>query len=181
MQPVSPHADRYDRRTIAFHWITAFLVVFQWLGAQTIDWFPRGSLRINARSVHITFGAVLAAILVGRLVWRLTGGRRLPSADRGLMNVAAKATHWSLYALLLAMVSVGIFLTWTRGDSLFNLIKLPVYEQGNHQLKYQVQEVHATIGWIIVGMAGLHGTAGLIHRYLWHDAILSRMLPSHDS
>lgn len=177
MQPVSTDAKRYDPTTIFFHWATAVLVVSQWLGAQTIDWFPRGPLRVDARSVHIILGVVLAALVAARLLWRLTRGRRLPLADEGALNLVAKGTHWGLYALLGAMVLAGLFLTWTRGDSIFNLFSIPAYDPGNPGLKGQVQEVHATIGWLILALAGLHAGAALVHRYLWHDGVLGRMLP----
>lgn len=177
MQPVTANARRYDGATIAFHWVTAILVAFQWLGAQTIDWFPRGALRVDARSVHITVGVSLAVLLVARLFWRATGGRRLPLADRGALNVVAKGTHWGLYALLLAMVTVGVALTWARGDSIFNLFTLPRLDPADRGLAGQIQEVHATIGWIIVILAGVHAAAALMHRYLWRDGVLGRMLP----
>lgn len=177
MQPVTTTARRYDPLTMFFHWATALLVVTQWLGAQVIDWFPRGPLRVDARSVHITFGVLLAALLVGRVVWRLTGGRRLPLADKGALNVVAKGTHWGLYALLGAMVLAGLFLTWTRGDSIFNLFSIPAYDPGNKALPDQVQEVHGTIGLLILGLAGVHAGAALVHRYLWHDGVFARMLP----
>ena len=153
------------------------LVVTQWLGAQTIDWFPRGPLRVDARSVHITVGVLLAALLAARVLWRVTGGRRLPLADRGAVNLVAKGTHWGLYALLTAMVLVGLFLAWTRGDSIFNLFSIPAYDPTDKALPDQVQDVHATIGWLILALAGLHAAAALVHRYLWHDAVLARMLP----
>jgi cytochrome b561 len=177
MQLVTSSARRYDNTTIFFHWVTAVLVVTQWLGAQTIDWFPRGPMRVDARSVHITFGVLLAALLAGLVIWRLTGGRRLPLADKGALNIVAKGTHWGLYALLAAMVLAGVFLTWTRGDNIFNLFSIPAYDPGNKALPDQVQEVHATIGWLILGLAGLHAGAALVHRYFWHDGVLNRMLP----
>ena len=177
MQPVTIDARRYDATTIFFHWATAVLVAAQWLGAQTIDWFPRGPLRVDARSVHITTGVLLAALLAARLLWRATGGRRLPLADRGAVNLVAKGTHWGLYALLAAMVLVGMFLAWARGDSIFNLFSIPAYDPADKALPDQVQEVHATIGWLILALAGLHAAAALVHRYLWHDAVLARMLP----
>ncbi len=177
MQPVSDDARRYDATTMFFHWATAILVVTLWLGAQTIDWFPRGPLRVDARSVHITFGVLLAALLAARILWRLTGGRRLPLADKGVLNVVAKGTHWGLYALLAAMVLAGMFLTWTRGDSIFNLFTIPAYAPGDKALSDQVLEVHATIGWVILALAGVHAAAALVHRYLWHDGVLTRMLP----
>ena len=175
MQPVSPAARQYDPATIAFHWITAILVATQWLGAQTIDWFPRGPLRVDARSVHIVMGALLALILVARVAWRLTRGRRLPPADRGARNLAAKATHWVLYTLLAAMTVAGLALTWQRADSLFNMVRIP--GPGNRDLAEQILQVHAAIGYLILALAGLHAAAALMHRYLWHDAVLARMLP----
>ncbi|MEA2741476.1 MAG: hypothetical protein QOH05_4783 [Acetobacteraceae bacterium] len=178
MQPVNTSATRYDTTTIIFHWATAILVVEQWLGAQIIDWFPRGAPRVDARSVHITGGVLLAAILLGRIVWRLTRGRRLPLADGRLLSLVAKLTHWGLYALVAAMVVVGVALAWTRGDSVFNLFTLPAFDPSNHALADQVQEVHATIGWIIVAVAGLHAAAALLHRFIWRDGVLGRMLPN---
>ena len=177
MQPVSTEARRYDGTTMFFHWATAVLVVTQWIGAQTIDWFPRGPLRVDARSMHITLGLALALLLLARVAWRATEGRRLPLADEGALNLVAKGTHWGLYALLVAMVTVGIFLEWTRGDSIFDLFSVPAYDPGNRALAHRVQDVHALIGWVILALAGLHASAALIHRYVWHDGVLGRMVP----
>ena len=88
----------------------------------------------------------------------------------------AKATHWGLYALVGAMVAAGLFLTWTRGDSLFNLVKIPAYDPGNRALTHQVQEIHATIGYLILAVAGLHAAAALVHHFVWRDGVLNRML-----
>ena len=176
MQPVSPEATRYDPTTIFLHWTTAFLVIEQWLGAQTIDWFP-GPYRVDARSVHIVLGVTLALVLAARAIWRATGGRRLPLASGGFLDLVAKATHWGLYALIAAMLVVGLFLAWTRGDSIFNLFRIPAYDPGNKALTHQVQDIHATIGYLILALAGLHAGAALVHRYFWHDGVLARMLP----
>ena len=169
--------SRYDRPTMFFHWATAVLVAEQWLGAQTIDWFPRGPLRVDARSVHITLGVALGLLLLARIWWRATRGRHLPPAERNMLHVLAKGTHWGLYLLLLAMVSVGAFLVWTRGDSIFGLFDIPAYKPGDRGLVNQVESIHATIGWIIVGLAGFHAAAALAHQYVWHDQVLTRMLP----
>lgn len=177
MQPISPDAKCYDGATLFFYWATAILVVTQWLGAQIIDWFPKGPLRVDARSVHITFGLLLAALLVARIGWRLTGGRRLPLADRRTLNIVAKATHWGLYTLLAAMVMAGMAVVWTQADSLFNLFSVPAYDPGNPDLGDQVKDIHGTIGWLILALSGLHASAALVHRYIWHDGVLARMLP----
>jgi len=117
MQQVSPTATRYDGPTIWFHWAVASLVLVQWLLAQAIDCFPLGMPRIEARSVHISLGLFLGVLLVARGVWRATQGRVLPPADRGTLQVIAKTVHYTLYVLLIATVTVGLFLVWVRGDS----------------------------------------------------------------
>jgi cytochrome b561 len=177
MPPVDPDADSYDATTIFFHWATAALVAVQWLGAQVIDLFPSRALRVDARSVHIAGGVLLALVLVARLAWRATAGRRLQPADAGLLEVLAKLTHWAMYALLVAMVLVGLFLVWARGDSIFNLFRIPAYIQGDQALARRVLGLHGTISWAILGLAGVHAAAALFHRYALRDGVLARMLP----
>ena len=177
MQPVDIANTRYDTRTMVFHWLTAVLVLAQWLGAQTIDWFPKGALRVDARSMHITGGVLLGIILFCRILWRVTNGRRLPGVGSPSVRFIAKATHWGLYALVILMILVGIALAWTRGDSLFNLVTIPAFDPGNRALAHQIQDIHATVGWLILGLAGLHAAAALFHRYVWRDSVLARMWP----
>jgi cytochrome b561 len=170
---------RYDATTILFHWATAILVVVQWLGAQTIDWFPSGAFRVDARSVHIVGGVLLTFLLLARILWRIRRGRHLPpQPGHQALDLVAKAAHWGLYALMLAMVTVGMVLTWVRGDSIFGVFQIPAYDPGNHALADQIQDLHGTIGWIILGLAGLHAASALVHRYVWKDGVLERMLPS---
>ena len=175
MQPITD-APRYDGRTIWLHWLTAGLVVSQWAGAQIIDWFPRGPLRVDARSVHITLGLTLLVVFVLRVVWRATGGRRLPAADKGALHVLAKATHWGLYALLATTLALGVFNVWVRGDNIFNAFTIPAFDPANKALKETIEDWHGTLATIILGLAAFHASAALVHRYLWRDRLLQRML-----
>jgi cytochrome b561 len=89
----------------------------------------------------------------------------------------AKTVHYALYALLIVMVLVGIFLVYVRGDNFFGLFSIPAFDPNNKALRDNVGELHGTIATIILIFAGLHASAGLIHHYLWHDGVLRRMLP----
>ncbi len=174
MQPVTD-AAQYDRRTIWLHWLTAVLVVGQWIGAHTIDWFPRGPLRVDARSTHILFGLVLLGIYAIRVIWRATDGRRLPAADRGVLHAIAKGTHWTLYGLIAVTLVLGVFNVWVRGDSIYNAFTIPAYDPADKALRATIQDWHATAANLILILAGLHAAAGLIHRYVWKDGVLARM------
>lgn len=167
---------KYDTATIVFHWVMAVLITVQWLGAQIIDWFPRGHLRIDARSCHIVLGVVITVLLAVRIMWRLSSGRRLPPVNEGLLDFMAKLVHGSLYILVALMVAVGFTLAWVRGDSIFNMFNIPALTPSHSPLRDQVEEIHAIIGWIIVGFAGVHTAAALIHHYVWRDKVFNRML-----
>ncbi len=168
---------RYDSVTLCLHWLTAALVVEQWVGAQVIDDFASGGPRIAARSVHISLGLILGLVLIARILWRATRGRKLPPADQGFLQVIAKAAHWLLYALLVAIIPVGIFLVWVQGDSYFGLFSVPAFDAGNKILRHNVAEAHGLLANAILIVAGLHALAALVHHFVWHDNVLRRMLP----
>lgn len=176
MQPVDRAATRYDSTTVALHWLTALLVVAQWCIAKMIDWAPRGAPRVPMRSLHLTVGVILVALIVTRIAWRLTRGRRLPAADRGAVHVLAKATHWGLYALVVATLALGLALWWVRGDTWFFLFSPPKLDPSSTALRAFVSTWHPTLGTAILWLAALHAAAALVHRFLWHDGVLGRMI-----
>jgi len=177
MQPVSPEARQYDGRTIAFHWATLVLVAVQWVLAQVIDDFARGAPRIAARSTHIVLGLVIAALVLARVIWRASRGRRLPAADRGALHVLAKATHWGMYGLLGVAVLLGMFTVWAQGDSIYGLFKVPAYAPADHDYGDHIADIHGTVVTILLILIGVHAGAALVHHYVWRDGVLRRMLP----
>ena len=166
----------YDARTIALHWLTAALVLLAWGMAQIIDDFPRGPLRVDARSVHFVFGLSLACVLVVRILHRRGDGRRLPAADRGALHVVAKATHYTLYLLMIVQVVLGISWLLLRGDSVFNLFTLGPLPF-DKSVKDSAGDLHGTVATLILILAGVHATAALVHHYVWRDGLLRRMIP----
>ena len=171
-------APSYDGKTIALHWLTVLLVVGQWLGAHAIDWFPRGVLRTDMRSLHIVFGSFLAVLIVARLAWRWTRGRALLSPDHGALKLAAAIVHALLYLLVVATVGLGLLNAWVRGDSLFGLVNLPKLAMGGKALNDQVEHLHALAANAILVVAALHATAALWHQYWRRDGLLRRMIPA---
>ena len=170
-------AQSYDGRTMLFHWLTVLLVAGQWLGAHAIDWFPKGALRIDARSTHIVFGSLLALVILARLIWRLGPARRLPPADKGALQLLAKVVHGLLYALVITTVALGATLAVLRGDSLFGLFNLPSVAGVSRDTKEQMQNLHGLSANLILVVAAVHAGAALIHQYLWKDGLLGRMIP----
>ncbi len=176
--PAAPMPLRYDRSSIWLHWITALLVIALWCVGQTIDWFPKGTPRVAARSLHICFGVILGVILGYRIWWRAGPGRRLPPAGRGAIQALATLVHFALYAVLVGTVVLGVANVWVRGDTLFNLFSVPAFDPGNKALRTQVEDLHAWFANTLLVLAGLHAAAGLAHHFILKDNVLRRMLPS---
>lgn len=169
---------RYDSRTVMLHWATAALVVALWGSAQIIDYFPRGWPRVDARSTHVTMGVILLVAIVWRVLHRLGNGRKLPAADRGLLHVAAKGTHYGLYLLVIAQLTLGVLFVWARGDNIWNLFTIPRLAPGNPDFRHTVGDLHGLIANVILILAGVHASAALVHHYFWRDNVLRRMLPA---
>src|SRR6185437_3293967 len=172
---------RYDRVSILLHWTTAALVVLLWAIGQVIDFFPRGTPRVTARSAHILLGVVLAVVLVTRIVWRLRSGRRLPLATPGLMGYAAVIVHYGLYVLVATAVVFGITNAWVRGDSIFGLFSIPKLMAGNTGLRETMGELHELTANAVLIVAGLHAAAAMFHHFALRDEVLRRMLLARES
>ena len=169
--------ERYDRTTILLHWLTAILVVLLWTIGQTIDWFPRGTPRVGARSTHILLGLVLLCVVAARIRWRSRYGRRLPMVPPGPVGYLAKVVHYGLYVVVAATLVLGVTNVWVRGDTLFNLVTVPKLDPTNKGLKETVENLHALAANSLLILAALHAVAGLWHHFAIRDGVLRRMLP----
>jgi cytochrome b561 len=178
MQPTTETAPSYDGRTLWFHWLTVLLVLGQWLGAHTIDWFPKGWPRTDVRSLHITLGTLLAILIVLRLGWRWSGGRKLPAADTGVLRIVATTVHGTLYVLVIATVALGLLNAWLGGANLFSLFSLPKPGFDTKALQDQVGNLHPLAANAILLVAALHACAALWHQYGRRDGVLGRMIPA---
>lgn len=170
---------KYDRTTISLHWITAGLVVVLWIIGQTADWLPDGPLHTDYWSIHVVLGFALAAVIAWRMIWRNSGGRRLPAADTGVLHLAAEATHYGLYILLLVVIVLGIINAYVRGYNLFDLVSLP--QIGDRAMRKPITHWHGFAANLLLVLAGLHAAAALFHHYIIGDKVLARMAPARDA
>ena len=168
---------RYDGMSILLHWVTAALVVILWTLGQTIDFFPKGAPKIDARSTHFVLGIALGFVLLIRIAWRARAGRSLPLATPGWAGVAAKVVHYGLYTLVAATVVLGVFNAWQRGDVFYNIYTIPRLIPGDVALKKTLEALHSDFADAVLIVAGLHALAALAHHYLLRDSVLRRMLP----
>src|SRR4051794_1242898 len=168
----------YDDVAIALHWVTAFLVFSNFALSQV--WYrvpkPIGSLM---EKTHMSFGVLLTAVIVTRLVRRLIPGHQVSSLEAGWVRIASKAVHYLLYALLIAEAALGFAFRWGAGRPMafFGLGIPPLIGELSKPLRHELRDLHEWIGWAIVIIAVLHALAALFHHYALKDRVLLRMLP----
>jgi cytochrome b561 len=167
---------RYDTKTIVLHWATAVIVPVLWIIGETDDFVPRGPLHRAYWSTHFLLGFILAAILLARIFWRSTGGKRLPAATGGVLHIVSQATHYLLYALLITVVALGIVNAFDRGVSIFGLLHLP--QLGDPDWREGLSDLHGLAANALLAVAVFHAVAALAHHYLLRGRVLSRMLPA---
>jgi cytochrome b561 len=170
---------RYDALAISLHWLTALLVATLLILVEGWGFLPRGAARHALQSLHVSLGISLTAVVLIRLAWRNTLARRLPPAATGLAEIAARSVHYLLYVLLLTMFVTGFTKLWSHGHaaSFFGLFGIPSPFAISKTVFPLVDTVHHWTAWVIIGVAGLHGTAALFHHYILRDGVLRRMLP----
>jgi cytochrome b561 len=149
----------YDWLEMTLHWATALLVVTNYALSQLWSLFPHGTpLRNGIQGTHVSLGVLLAAVIVIRVLWRLGPGRRVGPAGTGLMELAAQAAHYSLYALLIAVTALGFCFRWAQLTPLtfFGLFAIPSpYPFTKDQLA-GIGDLHSWAGTIIIVLAALH-------------------------
>jgi cytochrome b561 len=169
----------YDGLAMAFHWITALLVVSLFGLAEIWGFMPRGGpLRHGMQSLHISLGLTLAAVFVLRLVWRGTGARRMAPVVSGVQRLAALAMHYGLYGLLAAQILLGFLFRWAEGPiGFFGLFGIPSPLIIDKVTRHEIGFLHDKAAWVIMILAGGHAAIALAHRYILRDQVLQRMLP----
>jgi cytochrome b561 len=92
------------------HWLIVALLIAQFTFAWTMPHIGRNTPITTLISLHFTFGVVILAVALVRLLWRL--GHSEPEPERGLppwQITTSRIVHWLLYFLLLVVpvLSVG--------------------------------------------------------------------------
>lgn len=170
----------YDRTTITLHWLTVALIIALFALGEGWGFLQHGTpLRKELQSLHISLGILLTVVLVVRLGWRATRGRRLPPAVTGLQELAAMGMHYALYLLLSLQVVLGFLYRWAQGEAFmfFGMFPIQFSATKNKALDDMFGSYHNTVAWLIIILAGLHAGAALIHYFVLKDRVLERMLP----
>jgi cytochrome b561 len=169
----------FDRTTRLMHWLTAGLMLLVFLLAFSIDLATSRYSHTAFLQLHRSVGLTVWVLTMVRLVWRYFAKYpNWPSDMSQTMRVAAMASEYALYALLLAQPILGLLQTSAHGDhvDLFLIGQLPALIEKNQPLAQQLSTVHKSVGFSLLGLIALHVSAALFHHFWRRDDTLTAML-----
>jgi cytochrome b561 len=179
MGEVTAAATGYTPIARVLHWTIAALVLFMLPLGVVIANEWGGPAQTFLYNLHKSIGATLIPLVIVRLLYRLSNPPPpLPSDLPAIQQFAAHATHWALYALLLAQPIVGYIMTsaYPAPVPFFGLFNLPAIWPENRALSDQLVVVHMYFGLAIAAVAAMHFGAALFHHFVRKDRILMRMI-----
>ncbi|WP_303290563.1 cytochrome b [Marinobacter sp. SS5-14b] len=171
--------NRYGWAAITMHWLVA-LAVFGLFGlgfwmvelSYYDEWYRKGP------DIHRAVGILLFAVVVVRLVWRMSNPSPRPLPNHKPWEVfAAHVAHWALYLLMFVAMISGYLISTADGSSIsvFGLFEVPSVTGTVKGMEDTAGAVHYWITWVLVALAGIHALGAFKHHFVDRDETLKRM------
>lgn len=174
-------STRYDRASIALHWLMLFLIAAVYACIELREVFPKGSdLREGLKTWHFMLGLCVLVLVAVRAVLRLAGATPpIQPAPPRWQVVLSRLMHVALYALMIGMPLLGWLTLGAQGKAIpFFFVQLPALVNESRFVADWAKELHETGGTIGYFLIAIHATAALFHHYFVRDNTLRRMLPN---
>jgi len=131
-------------------------------------------------SYHKWLGVTVFLIVVIRVIWRATHTPpALPDSIAVWQQRAAHGLHHLLYVLMFAIPVTGWLMSSAKGvpTVYLGLIPLPDLLGKDKALGHLLENIHATLNYLMLALLVLHVAAALKHHFIERDDTLARMLP----
>ena len=129
-------------------------------------------------ALHRPLGVAILLLAIVRLINRLRHRPPpLPADLPPLQVLAAKASHWLLYALMFAMPLLGWATASASGFpvTLFGSVNLPAIVPHDPVLYGYLRSAHGALGLLLFATVLLHLAAALFHAWVRRDGVFSSM------
>lgn len=157
-----------------FHWISALLLLLTWA---LIFLYHNTDDRLYI-GLHKSFGISLLFWMIARVINRFFTKAPPPVPMPVWQSILSKLSHFSLYALLIAMPLAGLLMSVYGGRpvDIFGLFEIPVFVTPDRGAARLYNDIHTDIIWpMIIAFTLVHIGAALYHHFVKKDQLLSRM------
>jgi cytochrome b561 len=130
--------------------------------------------KLNLLRGHMLMGGLIFVLMLLRLVTRIST-EHPPAASTGnaLLDRLAPWFHWSLYALVFAMLASGV-----GASALAHLPQVVFGGVGSLPVNFDAippRVAHGVLAKLLLLLIGLHAAAALYHQFVRRDGLFSRM------
>ncbi len=169
----------YGMPAKAMHWIIVMLLAVQYPIGWLMPDIHRGMRPGTLMNLHISVGVTILAIIVLRLVWRLTHPVAPESSLPAWHRISSELVHWLLYVAVLATTISGFAFASFRGWplSFFNLVPLPHLLIASETNLRKIDGWHQFAEWTLLALIAIHIIAAFAHIFIYRDGVMARMLP----
>lgn len=168
--------NRYPRSARLLHWAMAALLMSQLsLGVGMVDRWQAWTT--PAIQLHKAFGVLALLLVLLRLGNRLRFRapplpRDIPAAQRAI----ARASHWALYALMIALPLTGWAMQGAAGLPVrIGGVLLPALVGPDLARYGLLRELHTWLAYGLLALVLLHAAAALHHAWIRRDEVFSHM------
>lgn len=173
--------DRYQWGAVAkfLHWTVALGLIGNGIWGLLMTGMAFSMRKLNVYALHKSIGLTVLGLFTLRLAWRLYDGAPPDVPVPRWQHIVARATHFSLYAFMLAMPLSGWLYNSLHGYPLqwFKYVNVPALAAKNDDLSHVAGKLHKYLYYLLLLVLSGHVGAALKHHFIDRDNILRRMLP----
>jgi cytochrome b561 len=182
--------ERYGAVAQLLHWVMVVLII----GMVTAGLYMKdlaipeklpGTLGYSLYQLHKSFGFIILALAILRVLWRLANPAPPAPTDHGkLVEWGAHASHLLLYGLIFAMPITGWL--YVSADPLshslvptrfFDSFVVPNLLDADEAVRDFFRNLHDLLSDVLMVTVGVHAAAAIGHHVVFRDNVLIRMLP----
>ena len=175
--------QRYTGVAIGLHWLIGLMILGSFgVGLYMVD-LSLSPTKLRLYSWHKWAGVTIFTLVLIRCLWRIThAAPALPPEMPKWQRLAAEASHYLLYALMIAIPLSGWLMSSAKGFQTvyFGVLPIPDLLVKNEALGETLALVHKILNFTMITVVIVHVAAALKHHFIDKDDILRRMLPARN-
>lgn len=182
MPTENPAAPRYTVVAKALHSLMLILMLAQFAVAWFMPHIRRGTEPKDLVGVHVVLGVALLALILVRIIWRLTHRPNMVAAT--MTDQLSKVLFGLMYLLMLIIPVLG----WANANSRGWYVSLSpsinpddagyylpmLLDKGSH-LGHEIGDIHGLLAWVFLALIGVHVLAALYHQIVLKESVLRRI------